>query len=508
MKTLKILIVIVYMTFAVTAAAQSDLADYLPADAIAYLETGDLQSMLQQLDSSGFLASYTSTEAYKMFSNSKLALKLTDRLRALEENTGFGLNYDRLKNLAGSESALAIYDIGELRMTFITRLGQERVSQSSLWPLRESFDTRKSDQDGTEYYVKEDPYGRASLAFAFIHDLLIISTDIIRFEQTLELISGGTSTLRQDEAYAAASARWQGDGLLRLYLNQESIRETPYFSSYWVYGNQSSLENINWAAIEVVVQDDRLVERRHLNTGSELNTVDQSWVNGLGRSPILLSVGELSADKAETALLPVFSGSLSSSRKALTAALQGASPKSLATIIERPASQALAVTYAIQLGNPEAFDTAAFENAMAEAMKKALLPNFARAPEFVDMGEYRTLELPLLEEQLPAYRLDGEVLLIQPRRYLPAAAISRFSAIPGGATRYGFVDLGVMRTVFEQLSGELADLQVWSYTNGKTVVGEVIPALLKATSPVSWIEKQVVSDGGGFSEVVTYHLLK
>lgn len=508
-KYLVTLIVIVSF-LAGPASADTGLAKLVPARAIAYLETDDLASLLDGIASQPATAAFLESAAYQQFASSKLFLKLEDRLRALEENTGFGLNFERLRGLAGGESALALYDIGELSMTLITRIGEEKVQASALWPLRDSFDTRKTGENDDEfYYVKEDPYGRASLAFAFVDDLLIISTDVLRFETTLALINGQGSSLAQASLFGMARILWPKNASLRLYLDQKAINQTPHFRSYWLFGNQQEFKDIGFTLASLQFEEDKITEQRIFGYTQPRQWSRPDWGTAIeGLTPVLASYSSMSADETGSWIESVFPALGGESRTALTETLAKAEPRAQAVFIEKTSGGAssLAAAYAIRLDKPDLFDAVSFEAALATEFSKGLLPEIAEPLAFAQQGDYRVFAAPLMESATPAYALKDGVLLIRPVNYNADSYISRAGTIPSELTAFGSVDLSLMRELAAADTKALSSLSSWTYSQAKDIISGNLASLLNSLKEILWIESRLEGMDNLLRQEIIYHL--
>jgi len=62
---------------------------------------------------------------------------------------------------AGKESAIAIYDIGELQFLYVTHLPSGNFLQSTLWQSRNKFQSRH--RRGVQFFTRSDPESSAWL---------------------------------------------------------------------------------------------------------------------------------------------------------------------------------------------------------------------------------------------------------------------------------------------------------------------------------------------------------
>src|SRR5258708_6937245 len=69
-----------------------------------------------------------------------------------------------LGRVSGSESVLALYDIGKLQFLYITRLPSAASMQNQLWQTRSKFETRSA--GGTTFYLRRATDSEREVAFA------------------------------------------------------------------------------------------------------------------------------------------------------------------------------------------------------------------------------------------------------------------------------------------------------------------------------------------------------
>ena len=85
---------------------------------------------------------------------------------------------------AGANSALALYDIGNLEFLYISRMPSARAYQSVLWQSRAKFQPRKS--AGIDYYVRQKQ--SRGVAFAVTGDLVLLPSEVgARFQVRLSV---------------------------------------------------------------------------------------------------------------------------------------------------------------------------------------------------------------------------------------------------------------------------------------------------------------------------------
>src|SRR5437868_12679864 len=101
-------------------AEQLRLAGAMPRGALVYVQARDLSALMKVWTASTVRNKFYASPSYTAFSKSRVFLKFQDRRGDFEKALGFGMDEDRLTELAGGASAVAIYDIGKLDMAFVT----------------------------------------------------------------------------------------------------------------------------------------------------------------------------------------------------------------------------------------------------------------------------------------------------------------------------------------------------------------------------------------------------
>ncbi len=168
-----------------------------------------------------------------------------------------------MDGVAGSESALALYDIGDLKFLYITRMPTAQFAQSALWKLRGIYQPRKS--GGLDYYVRVDRTSKRVAAFAAVQDYLLLATREEALAGALALLSGQSSpNLTQEPWYTKTVQSAKQPGELRLILNMPRLLESPYMRSYWIQRNASELKQFSAAISDVRRAGGQLDEQRIL----------------------------------------------------------------------------------------------------------------------------------------------------------------------------------------------------------------------------------------------------
>lgn len=397
-----------------------EFSSSVPPKPLVYIEFRDFGGDLEKLLDSEFAKSFVKSRAYSDFKKTKLANKLADRIAELKEATGFGLTVSTLREVAGGPAAVALYDIGELRLLFLTRIPADKLLASALWRMRTDFEERRA--NGINYFVKEDPDGRVSLAFTQVGDKLVAGTDINRFEACLRLLDGGSGSLAEDETFRDAFPQGFAFDDALLYLDQEQISETPHFRSYWIYGNQAELRSVKRVAISLSFEDYGISEKRWLTTARR-------------KEPALAAPAQLASELPSGCDVYAYgyAGEGSEFSRVLATELFEDAQKVLVSQVGKamdgsgPAGYGLATgarfdedeffltiakTFAVRLTSPSRLDRAALESALAGYYEDKLLQKGQGSFKFVERQGFRVLDVPLYGDSVPAYRISGEILTI------------------------------------------------------------------------------------------------
>lgn len=252
-----------WLTAQVTLAAPPPLASLFPAGPALYLQARDLAALLRDWNRANEKALWLASDQYRVFSRSNLFLKLASAQDEFAAAAGVPPNMALVENVAGSESALAIYDIGELRFLFITRLPESQISQSSLWKARGTYEPRQS--AGLDYYTHFDKASKRVAAFASARGYLILATREDLVAGALALIAGqAAAPLSSEPWFVQAGAAAPQSGELRLALNMPLLLRSPYMRSYWIQRNAGELKQYASAVSDLTRSAGEIRETRQL----------------------------------------------------------------------------------------------------------------------------------------------------------------------------------------------------------------------------------------------------
>jgi hypothetical protein len=244
--------------------AEAPPSRFVPGGALLYLESRDFSALLAGWDRSSEKQFWLKSDNYEIFSRSRLFLRLKDANAEFSRAAGVPVGADLLRQLAGKQAALAIFDIGKLEFLFISRVPSASAMQSALWQTRSQFESREA--DGTQFFLRRDPESGREVAFAISGDYVILATREDLVAGALQLLSGHSASpsIESDPFWSQLLAAASTPGDLRMVLNLEKIVPSPYFRSYWIQQNISDLKQYSAAVSDLFLSSDQYREERVL----------------------------------------------------------------------------------------------------------------------------------------------------------------------------------------------------------------------------------------------------
>jgi hypothetical protein len=237
------------------------LAAYLPQGALVYIETPDFANLIGWWKNSDLREQWQTTANYRQFVNSRLYLKLRDRIGKLGDVDSFQFNLEDIARISGSRSALALYDIGELKAIAITHTSFAQASATKLWQTHAKFSSRTASP--YTYYIEPN---NGNLAFAYAEPYLIVSTEENLLLKTLSAFQNKETpkdTLDQTEKWRLCQSLQPQRSTLFLYVDQENLNQNRYFRRYWIHKNVKDLAGIRAVWIDVSVTREAITEHRY-----------------------------------------------------------------------------------------------------------------------------------------------------------------------------------------------------------------------------------------------------
>jgi hypothetical protein len=231
-----------WAAYQTASTLEAPLSKYVPSGALLYLQARDFSGLLADWNSSPQKQAWLGSTNYEVFSRSRLLLRLNDAEKQFAAAAGLSPDMSLMSQVAGSESVLALYDIGKLQFIYITRLPSANATQNQLWQTRAKFETRSA--GSTTFYLRRDPESQREVEFAIHENYLLLATREDLMASALQLLAGSKDRTIDSEPWFAQSVAAAGPvGDLRMVLNLEKIVPSPYFRSYWVQQNISDMKS-------------------------------------------------------------------------------------------------------------------------------------------------------------------------------------------------------------------------------------------------------------------------
>ena len=269
-----------WAAYEVSLPPAPQLSGYVPSGALLYLEARDFSSLLADWNSSAEKRQWLATGNYEVFSQSRLFLRLKGASDEFAAAAGFPPNMNFLSQVAGTRSALALYDIGNLEFLYITYLPSAKSAQTTLWQTRAKFEPRSA--GGVRFYVRRDPESQREVAFAVSGDYLLLATREDLLAGALQLMpenqnpNRGASKNRSIDSeqwwsQPVSSAGPAGD--LRMVVDLEKIVPSPYFRTYWAPQNITEMKQYSAAVSDLFRSSKQYREERVLVRNTAPSTV-------------------------------------------------------------------------------------------------------------------------------------------------------------------------------------------------------------------------------------------
>jgi hypothetical protein len=274
--------------WALAQTAPPSMPSLFPAGALLYLEAKDFGGLLADWNGSTEKSAWLGGSNYEVFSRSHLFLKLAQAQTEFAAAAGVPPDYALLTSVAGANSGLAIYNIGDLEFLYVTHLASARAMDTALWKARGNYQTRHA--GNVDYYVKQDPASHRYAGFAYTGDTLILATREDLIAGALELLAGQARPSVASEKWFADSvqaaqpgsqqaaqpgsqqgaqpgsqqAAQPGSQEVRMVYNLDRLVATPHFRSYWAQRNVSALREFSSGLSDLERTGRDFLERRVL----------------------------------------------------------------------------------------------------------------------------------------------------------------------------------------------------------------------------------------------------
>jgi len=259
---------------------QQELTTLLPEGALLSIEAHDFDSLLHDWNSSQEKRAWLASDNHEGYSNSRLFWRLSQAQNEFTAAAGLPTDESLLERVAGKESCLGVYDIGNLEFVYLSHLDQAQIEATPLWQMRDKFEQRT--ETGSTFYVHTDAASSRTAAFAARDGWLILGTREDLVAGVLDRLAGASShSLAGEEWYVEAVKQAGERGDLRMALNLDKIVATPYFRSYWVQQNITDMKQYVSAVSDLYRTSRSYREKRVLLRRAGVSTVSRGDVQSI-----------------------------------------------------------------------------------------------------------------------------------------------------------------------------------------------------------------------------------
>jgi hypothetical protein len=246
---------------------QAGVTALLPAGAVLVLQARDFGSLVGAWNTSAEKTKWLASANYEAFARSRLFLRFKDAYDEFSAAAGVPPGMALVSDVAGAESALALYDIGKLEFVYVTRLPSAKAMENALWRTRGNYEPRQA--AGTPFYVRADPNSKRVAAFGVRDQYLVIGTREDLVAGALTLIGGQGGSVEADRWFAQSVKAAGSAGDLRLVADLQALGKEPHFRSYWVQGNLAELKQYSSALSDLTRTPTEIREERVLLRAEE-----------------------------------------------------------------------------------------------------------------------------------------------------------------------------------------------------------------------------------------------
>jgi hypothetical protein len=258
-----------------------ELPSLLPKGALLSIEARNFGLLLSDWNTSEEKRAWLASDNYSAFSNSRLFTRLSQAQDEFSAAAGLPADGSLLEKVAGKQSCLGLYDIGNLEFVYVTRLEQQAIENSPLWQTRAKFEQRT--EAGTTFYVHKDAQSSRMAAFASRDGWLILGTRDDLVAGVLDRLAGTASPNLAGEGWFVEAVKQAAGtrGDLRMVLNLDKIVPSPYFRSYWVQRNVTEMKQYTSAVSDLYRSGQSYREERVLVRRAGLTAVSHGDVRSL-----------------------------------------------------------------------------------------------------------------------------------------------------------------------------------------------------------------------------------
>lgn len=263
-KKILLFIFFIFSIFGIASASDHPLISYVPGKPLVLLSVEKLNGISDRLSSHEAVVAHKNTRDKERFDDSKLTLKLGDRIAGFGDFIGHKIDFKTLRQLSGDHTTLALYDIGDLRFLLLSDLNIKAQAALSYLDKFESLDTRKVGEK--IFFVKEDPERGLSFAIYRSDNILLISNDILLIENALRIMENSREGESFEKSDEWVNSQKEKDVLFNspmlIYLDMSRLLSDRYFRYYWLYRNQELISDYKTVVAGIDISNNGIREKR------------------------------------------------------------------------------------------------------------------------------------------------------------------------------------------------------------------------------------------------------
>lgn len=490
------------------------LAKFFPPNAVVFVATPSLKNLLSTIqkhpltekfkkslpqqegegegDSGGEITSIKTA-----FEQSRLYLKLENKLEEASKISGFEISLETLSEVAGEESALAIYDIGELSMVFLSTATRSQMMRTKFANPGKKFEERK--KGGVIYFVASDETG-AVFAFAITDRWFLFSSKLSLMEQTIDLLVGNSKeNLGNSDWFKGIFEPSLLSADLVVALNQSALNDDLYFKTYWLHKNANQLRWISRTALALKFEQNLIRETRVFTMAEDAN---QPFVGEgsqeLARMPqgamwLDVRASENSQEIANCLVKWILGDNQPDTQGfvgEISKLLEQSRPVSMARV-SAPSVEKNGFykdqrkLLAVRLNNSGAFDKKALINRISARLSQSVGVGGLVSAKVVNRGGVEIISLPLMEERGTAFFMKDSTFIASNdysfiREYLSAsqADMSKTDIL------YSKINFTVALPHLSDIYRHLGEHPNWVSYDSQPFFHDVMPSLFDIMSVV------------------------
>jgi hypothetical protein len=276
------------------------MSSLVPPGALLYLETPDFGSLLSRWNRSAEKKAWIASDNYSVLSHSRLLGRLQQAQGEFQTAAGVSPEMQLLTQLAGKQSAIAVYDLSNLKFVYVSRLPGNSLNANALWQHRPKYERRQV--AGVDFFHHTD--GGRTTAFASKGDYFVVATDLDLMAQALTLLAEQPAPSLANEAWfrdVVTNVVTNEKPVLRLAVNLEQMVGTPQFRTYWIQRNVTEMKQYRAGICDLYESEHAFTEKRVLlrKSPAAQTTDDQAVSRLLAYAPDRRSFYQAWADPTE-----------------------------------------------------------------------------------------------------------------------------------------------------------------------------------------------------------------